>query len=1235
MTTKQVPEVVAEPATHALFCIATTHLTEEDRGGARELGIELYDKLTRARNAPLSFGPGVPVAIDVEIGWDGNDRLHELASHLLLVIVAGTDSVLLEPDEAADRLDGLSHKGMRVTKLLVPTDSRWRSEAARLPGVEVAEAVLGKDSPASVIDSVLMAAGRCLDAIGEPANANGRFDSMKHRLPRPKLFVSGLGGQSALNLGLALAAGLSGQAASLSRYFSSISSFDDLDELADSALESPLGAVLLSLRGRAPGEASLHDRELILAKKYGWTTVFVDPASIQSSSSSEMAGSREPTDWNPLFREAAVAHLRRKHFHLVANQIIRASGLPVNTSVIGNAPDLLDLTIGVLSNSPTRLVLHPDPALTPENREVLRAAAPLVHAVTPSTLMGRGRRESMTGGLVTPLDGIRVGLSVSNIPANDFQLGQTDLHLQDATVQITRSLIGGGASITYGGKFFLGDEVAFTPLLAELIEAYNQTAMMPAERLQVFQASGSVLTDVPANVKCRIRHLSMSRNLAAPAILSADEVANVPGGLHYSDMRNSMTAETDARVAIGGKPFPKHDDDASGYSGRFPGIAEEVVRALGANQPVYLCGGFGGITKRLAELMEHPERIDDFWDDKRYGFNKAFTGLAWDVDNHPAARKLGLPRNLTELAKSVALISRDMEDDDAAWLEFNGLTLAQNRVLWNTIDPILLGSLICQGLLRWRSRRTTMQGRYQIEVVHGNVSSVTRADVLAISVFDDVDPQGAGAAIDRVTGGMVRQAQQVPGRLIGVRSDQLDVDYLCALSLGNVTDDDGDSATVASAVARAASDIMTLCVKEGFDSLAVVTFGGSSVKPFRLAIEAMLKGFCVVKSSVLIKWVEADTAKFDELVEVLHASGKADVTTVLKPSEAEPSTRYPWFNLTVKYRDGVLDVTTLDREGTGVAWTRTVKVDQQTIDVLSDGHAHSNQTPKQAELRKRGLQLSNLLFGEHAAEFWERCYDVPLAITHDAAASKIPFELMRFEAAELPIDTPSIGKGIHRWLAVGGGRISSSFGRPRLSRKLRIGLVIDPTGDLPGAREEGLAIQQILQAMGDTVQFQSLGTGDAPATLQNVTDMLRQVDILHYCGHAFFAEDDRAKSGLNLAGGQVLTSEKLEAITPIPRVMLFNACQAGRVRGKDVVDKHESYSLAEMVLRGGVEAFLGSFWEVGDAAAESFAKELYTQLSSGSTLRESVTFARRKLNQDQQNDWANYCLYGDGRFQLA
>jgi hypothetical protein len=1205
------------PATSALFGIATCGLTEDDREAARRLGNDLYDQLTRDQHDPLGFGPGIPVAIDIEMNWYGNSELRTFAEQVLLVIVAGTDSILLEPKEAADLLDSFSCHRTELSKLLVPTDSRWQGEAQRMPSVTVAGAVLDRDPLSDVTDSVVLAATQHLDNLAKQS----RFKDSSPLLSanKPTLFVSGMIDRWPSSL-RANSQHEGNHANSLASYFQSACPIDNSDSKEHASAKRPLGGVLLISRDSKVGDTSLHDRDRIVAKKFGWPIVQITTQD----------------NWQLALRLAAVAHLQQKHFHLVARRIVDAAGLPLNTSIIGNAPDLFDMTIGELSKTPTRTVLHPDPALTPENREVIRSAAPLVQAVTPSTLMGRGVREDLAGRLVTPLDRKRIGLSVSSIPADDFRLGQTELHLEDAIVQITRSLIGAGASITYGGAFLLGDERSFTILLSELIEAHNQTAAMPAERLCVFQAASSELSDVPESVQCRIRHLSKSANLAVPSKVNANEWGKLPTGLEYSDMRSAMTAETDARIAIGGKPLPKNGEGSFGFSGRFSGIAEEVVRALKADQPVYLCGGFGGITHRLAQLMEHPDCVDDFWDDRQYGFNKAFTSLAWDVDNHPASKRLGLPANLMGLAKEVAVFAGDLEKDDEAWLDFNGLTYEKNRVLWNTVDPILLSSLVCEGLMRWRSRQTSMSKRYQVEVIHGNVSAVTRADVLAISVFDDVDPQGAGAAIDRVTGGIVSQAQQVPGRLIGVRSDQLDVDYLCALSLGSVTDGDGDPATVVAAVTKAAREIMELCVNEGFDALAVVTFGGSSLKPFDIAVDAMLKGFLAIESNVLIKWIEYDQSKFDQLVNFLDASGKADVTTVLKPSEAKPMTQYPWFNLTVKYNDGVLDITALAREGTGVAWARNIEIGEEEVEKLCNGTGVTgNQTPPLSELEERGLLLSKMLFGEYADEFWRRCHDVPLAITHNAAASKIPFEMIRFEVPGVSESAPAVGKGIHRWLAVGGGRMSNSFGRPRLSRKLRIGLVIDPTDDLPGARAEGIAVQKVLHALGDKVQLQALGADNASADIQNVTDLLRQVDVLHYCGHAFFSEEDRSKSGLLLAGGKTLTSERLEAISPIPRVMIFNACQAGRVRGERSSVRHESFSLAEMVLRGGVEAFLGTFWEVGDAAAKQFAEELYAQLGSGLSFRESVTIARRKLKSEMQRDWANYCLYGDGRFQLA
>ena len=130
------------PATRAMFGVATCHLTEDDRAPARRLGEDLYHLLTRDSGDPLAFGTGIPVAIGVDVDWNGDNKLEKLADHVLLVIVAGSDSVLLEPAEATARLKQFDCPGITVSKLLVPTDSRWQGEDRRMPQIAIAGAVL-------------------------------------------------------------------------------------------------------------------------------------------------------------------------------------------------------------------------------------------------------------------------------------------------------------------------------------------------------------------------------------------------------------------------------------------------------------------------------------------------------------------------------------------------------------------------------------------------------------------------------------------------------------------------------------------------------------------------------------------------------------------------------------------------------------------------------------------------------------------------------------------------------------------------------------------------------------------------------------------------------------------------------------------------------------------------------------------------------------------------------------
>ena len=106
----------------------------------------------------------------------------------------------------------------------------------------------------------------------------------------------------------------------------------------------------------------------------------------------------------------------------------------------------------------------------------------------------------------------------------------------------------------------------------------------------------------------------------------------------------------------------------------------------------------------------------------------------------------------------------------------------------------------------------------------------------------------------------------------------------------------------------------------------------------------------------------------------------------------------------------------------------------------------------------------------------------------------------------------------------------------------------------------------------------------------------------------------------------------MRELSTVPRVVFFNACEAGRVRGSFTT---EAAAFAELILRAGVEAYLGTYWEVDDAAAASFASGVYTRLAESQDLDSAVVQSRADLFRAKHPDWANYLLYGDGRFRLT
>lgn len=202
-----------------------------------------------------------------------------------------------------------------------------------------------------------------------------------------------------------------------------------------------------------------------------------------------------------------------------------------------------------------------------------------------------------------------VAISISESP-DMAVLGLSDGHLQDAIAELALSLLSSGASLAYGGDL---RKSGFTELLFELLTRYQGHPRhsgkigvtdylawpvhmrMTSGELAAFSAGHEGTARLVFLARDGSRLDQEQRLELPPHEPDDDEWAE---GL--TKMRVVMRQETQARIVLGGR--------VEGYKGRMPGIAEETLVSLQAQQPVFLLGGFGGCTRDIAETIGLVER---------------------------------------------------------------------------------------------------------------------------------------------------------------------------------------------------------------------------------------------------------------------------------------------------------------------------------------------------------------------------------------------------------------------------------------------------------------------------------------------------------------------------------------------------------------------------------------------------------------------------------------------------
>ena len=240
-------------------------------------------------------------------------------------------------------------------------------------------------------------------------------------------------------------------------------------------------------------------------------------------------------------------------------------------------------------------------------------------------------------------------------------LGLSNEHLQDAMAELALSLLASGTSLAYRGDL---RKDGFTELLFELLMRYQGHPRhsgkigvtdylawpvhirMTAGELAAFSAGHEGAARLVFLARDGSR-LEQEQRLELPSHEPDDN--EWAEGL--TGMRVVMWQETRARIVLGGR--------VAGYKGRMPGIAEETLLSLQAQQPIFLIGGFGGCTRDIAETIGLVERWAGSRGDwsgrplfKHYSPVDLHNGLS-DEDNTVLART-------PHLDQAVALVSRGL-----------------------------------------------------------------------------------------------------------------------------------------------------------------------------------------------------------------------------------------------------------------------------------------------------------------------------------------------------------------------------------------------------------------------------------------------------------------------------------------------------------------------------------------------------------------------------------------------
>lgn len=363
-----------------------------------------------------------------------------------------------------------------------------------------------------------------------------------------------------------------------------------------------------------------------------------------------------------ILKSLLVETVRYYYHHNILEEFVAVNKLETDFTPIAFTPELLTL----INKNICENFIYPDPPIGLEELEVLNNYKPERY-YTPLTYLNKNSQKR----------DLKVAISISE--SQDIEeYGVRLYHLRSLIVELARYFLAFDMQLMYGGDIRYDKQFNFAEIIAQLVQSYNEYYSKDAVVTnyssypyykKIDDALKTDLLDIVDFIEVQPDKKYDTTNLddLEQSYITAQTLTK---------MRVAMTGIMDIKVIAGGK--------TENFAGKYPGVLEEAYLALENEIPIYLIGGFGGVAKKIVDLLHGntPKEFSAEYQSKNNGFKTLYeyykTKGEEDEINYEKINSLFIEKGIDGLD--------------------NGLSVDENRKLFESKNIYEIITLIFKGI---------------------------------------------------------------------------------------------------------------------------------------------------------------------------------------------------------------------------------------------------------------------------------------------------------------------------------------------------------------------------------------------------------------------------------------------------------------------------------------------------------------------------------------------------------